>query len=124
MYKETKFLKLNDIVTINNFKFEYDQTNINLQKTFHSFYTYTQENTNTIQEEEIPWYKTPVKRTTSGSNSVTPAMWDKRDWWKNLQNKLNPELTLSDLNGPKFLKTNSKIMANRVDSLNKSYTLF
>ena len=97
--KESKFFKLKDIVTLNNVQFLYDQINKNLPKIISHLF-YTQDGTTMTQcEKNFPERTTlnvpPVKTITYVSNSVTFCAI--RDW-KNLQNKLNPELALEVYN--------------------------
>ena len=93
LYKESKILKLKDIVLLNNLKFVYDQINKNLPNSFHTFFTLkTEQHQHNTRGNSlnIP----PVKTITYGSNLVT--CWAIRNWNK-LQNKLNPESALPDL---------------------------
>ena len=99
LWKESKFFKLKDIVTLNNVQFLYDQINKNLSKIISHLF-YTQDGTTMTQcERNFPERTTlnvpPVKTITYVSNSVTFCAI--RDW-KNLQNKLNPELALEVYN--------------------------
>ena len=111
LYKESKIFKLKDIVLLNNLQFVYDQINKNLPKSFHTLFTLkTEQHRHNTRGNSLN--VPPVKTTTYGSNSVTSCAI--RDWNK-VQNQLNPEPTLPDLSGHKFLKTIKIFIADRVD---------
>ena len=100
IYKESKIFKLNDIVTISNFKFVYHQKNKILPRVFEKIF---------INKNRQHLYNTTghsldvpqVKTTTYGSNSFTLHA---IGTWNFFQNKLSATSSLPNLTPTKFLK--------------------
>ena len=99
-FKESKIFKLNDIVSISNLKFVYDQMNEILPRVFETF---------SINKTRSHLYNTSgnsldvpqVEATSYGSNSFTLHV---IRTWNFFQNKLSTTTSLSNSTSTKFLK--------------------
>ena len=100
IYKESKIMKLHDIIATNNLTLAHDQINKNLPNNFENLFT-PKHNQHQHSTRKLNLDVPQVKTQTYGSNSITLCAI--REWNKT-QNEIN-NTNLTDLSRAKFIQT-------------------